>query len=82
MSLAPAEPEEESAIVPSNKLSNTKAPSSPQPAMAVVEPQETSQEQAAVPTSSSSGEENFEPAHDIWVVDAINAAGMLDLSWL
>ena len=85
MSLAPIEPNEKSATVPSSNLSNTEAPSSPQAAVAMVEPQETSQEpsqeQAAVPTSSSNGEEAFEPAHDIWTVDAINAAGMLDLSW-
>ena len=65
------------AAILDNDLSNTVAPDATQPDIAPINPQETTEEQGTGPTSSSSEDEDVDPAHAAWIVHAIDAVGML-----
>lgn len=57
-------------------LSNTEASSSTQVPTAATENQDTAEEHGTGPTSSSSEDDDLDPAHARWIVDAVDTAGM------
>lgn len=56
-------------------LSITEGSSSTQPTVAATAPQDSIEQEGTGPTSSSSEDEELDPAHAGWIVDAVEAAG-------